>query len=113
MKIWLGQRGWGWRLWGVTWGNRWFLGFSWRSEMTKREKAKEQKRQQELAALKCELRLIAYGANGGCDVDGDDQSLFGLMSPEGFGNYLAAIRRIWGYAEGRRPCLDDRSPPSI
>lgn len=35
--------------------------------MTKRERAKEQKRQQEIAALEYELRLIAYGANGGCD----------------------------------------------
>ena len=28
MKIWLGQSGWGWRLWGVSNGDKWFIGLS-------------------------------------------------------------------------------------
>lgn len=28
MKFWFGKRGWGWRLWGISYRNIWFLGFS-------------------------------------------------------------------------------------
>lgn len=28
MKFWLGTPGWGWRLWGVSSGDKWFFGLS-------------------------------------------------------------------------------------
>lgn len=28
MRIWYGQKGWGWRLWGITFGSRIFIGVS-------------------------------------------------------------------------------------
>lgn len=30
MKIYLGTPGWGWTLWGIGYGSKWFLGFSMR-----------------------------------------------------------------------------------
>jgi hypothetical protein len=28
MKFWFGATGWGWRLWGVSKGDKWFIGLS-------------------------------------------------------------------------------------
>lgn len=28
MKFWIGQRGWGWRLFGISYGSKWFIGVS-------------------------------------------------------------------------------------
>lgn len=28
MKFWFGRKGWGWRLWGVSYRDRWFIGVS-------------------------------------------------------------------------------------
>lgn len=28
MKFWFGQREWGWRLWGISYGDQWFIGLS-------------------------------------------------------------------------------------
>lgn len=28
MRFWFGQPGWGWRLWGMSYGDQWFIGLS-------------------------------------------------------------------------------------
>jgi hypothetical protein len=28
IRVWLGQPGWGWRLYGISWRDSWFIGFS-------------------------------------------------------------------------------------
>lgn len=73
--------------------------------MTKRQKTAEEKRQQEITALEYELRLIAYGANGGADL-GDEinegLNLMGSMSPEGFESYPCSLSRIWKRDDGAK-----------
>lgn len=62
--------------------------------MTKKQ---AEKRQQEIAAIECELRLIAMGALGHSNVDpGEDMELLAVFDVNGFSRWLAAVESHWG-----------------
>jgi hypothetical protein len=66
--------------------------------MNRRESAKEAKKQSEIAAIECELRLIAIGAHGCTNVEDDPDNGFFLWSTvgaEAFASYLSAVKSYW------------------
>ena len=65
--------------------------------MTKRQTKAEQKRQEEIAAIERELRLMSIGACGSENVEPDDGcDLFQIMDHSRFSRWLSAIERYWG-----------------
>lgn len=64
--------------------------------MKKRESAKEAKRQQEIAAIECELRLMAMGAMGSAYVDPEESGdLFSVFDADSFSRWLTAVESYW------------------
>jgi len=58
---------------------------------------KQQKEQQEIAAIKCELRLIAMGALGHGGVEPEEGlDLFSILGADKFSRWLSAIESYWG-----------------
>lgn len=66
--------------------------------MNKRQKATEEKRQQEIAAIECELRLIAMGASGSWNVEDDPENgcgLFNTLRCESWARFISAVESYW------------------
>lgn len=64
--------------------------------MNKRQKAAEEKRQQEIAAIECELRLIAMGAAGHARIEPDEGcDLFFIFGANEFSRWLSAVESHW------------------
>lgn len=70
--------------------------------MTKKQKAAEEKRQQEIAAIECELWLIAAGAHGCVNVEDDPENGIFLYSTLGCKEWLTFIQAVsshWRFHE--------------
>ncbi len=64
--------------------------------MKKRESAKEAKRQQEIASIESELRLMAMGAMGSAYVDPEESGdLFSVFDADRFSRWLTAVESYW------------------
>lgn len=68
--------------------------------MTKRQKAAEERRQHEIAAIECELRLIATGAYGCTNVEDDPQNdvyLYNTLGCKEWLKFIQAVASHWQF----------------